>query len=173
MMNGLKKQVAVPPLVSKLNPFSRRKFLGFAGMATGLVAVLAACNNDDDVASEVNLGSGDIGILNYAYALEQLEAAFYIKVIASPYSGISADETARLTEIRDHEIAHREFFKNALGAQAITGLTVDFSSINFLQGIVCWLLPRHLKTLVFPHTMVRAGCSPVPTILSWQERSYQ
>ena len=34
----------------------------------------------------VNLRKGDIGILNYAYALEQLEAAFYIKVATSFYS---------------------------------------------------------------------------------------
>ncbi len=36
-----------------------------------------------------------------------------------------------MQEIRDHEIAHREFFKNALGTGAIPGLEVDFSSINF------------------------------------------
>lgn len=131
-MNGSPKQEAVAPVENKSNPLSRRKFLGYAGLATGLMAGLAACGNDDgDVASEVNLGSGDIGILNYAYALEQLEAAFYINVIASPYANITADETLRLTEIRDHEIAHREFFKNALGAQAIAGLAVNFTSINF------------------------------------------
>ncbi len=108
---------------------SRRKFLGFAGAATG-VAFLAACNKNDDN-NGTDLGSGDIGILNYAYALEQLEAAFYIQVISTPYSGISAEETIFLKDIRDHEIAHREFFKNALGGSAIPALEVDFSSINF------------------------------------------
>ena len=112
-----------------VNPLSRRKFLGFAGAATGM-ALLAACKKNDDN-NGTNLGSGDIGILNYAYALEQLEAAFYIQVISTPYSGISADETILLKDIRDHEIAHREFFKNALGGSAIPGLEVDFSSINF------------------------------------------
>ena len=29
------------------------------------------------MAKAVDLGEGDVGILNYAYALEQLEAAFY------------------------------------------------------------------------------------------------
>ncbi|MEO5997770.1 MAG: ferritin-like domain-containing protein [Chitinophagaceae bacterium] len=114
-------------------PLSRRKFLGYAGAATGLVVALAACSKDDTVPMNagVDLLSGDFGILNYAYALEQLEAAFYIKVISAPYAGITADETARLTEIRDHEIAHREFFKNALGAKAIVALEVDFSTITF------------------------------------------
>lgn len=112
-----------------VNPLSRRKFLGFAGAATGM-AFLAACKKNDDN-NGTDLGSGDIGILNYAYALEQLEAAFYIQVMTTPYSGISAEETIFLKDIRDHEIAHREFFKNALGGSAIPGLEVDFSSINF------------------------------------------
>jgi hypothetical protein len=80
---------------------------------------------------EVNLGSGDFGVLNYAYALEQLEAAFYIQVMATPYASMSALESEFLKDIRDHEIAHREFFKNALGSNAIKALEVNFSSINF------------------------------------------
>lgn len=69
--------------------------------------------------------------MNYAYALEQLEAAFYIKVAHSFYSGATAKEKTYLEDIRDHEIAHREFFKNALGDKAIGTLKLDFSSINF------------------------------------------
>ncbi len=79
----------------------------------------------------VDLGSGDTGILNYAYALEQLEAAFYTQVIATPYAGITDAERTLLTEIRDHEVIHREFFKAALGANAIAGLDVNFTAINF------------------------------------------
>ena len=113
---------------------SRRNFLGLtAGFAA--VATIAACSKDDNnmpsMNSGIDLGSGDIGILNYAYALEQLEAAFYKQVIDSPYAGITASETALLTDIRDHEIAHREFFKKALGSKAIPGLEVNFSSIQF------------------------------------------
>jgi Ferritin-like domain len=110
---------------------SRRKFLGYTAAASGVAMLAAACKKDNNNGNGVDLGSGDPGILNYAYALEQLEAAFYTQVIASQYSGITADETALLTDIRDHEIAHREFFKNALGAKAIQDLEVDFSSINF------------------------------------------
>ena len=108
---------------------SRRKFLGFASAASGLV-LLSACSKNDDM-DGVDLGSGDTGILNYAYALEQLEAAFYTQVLLTPYSGITAQESAYMKDIRDHEIAHREFFKSALGASAIPGLEVNFSSINF------------------------------------------
>ncbi|WP_018615450.1 ferritin-like domain-containing protein [Segetibacter koreensis] len=114
---------------------SRRKFLNYATAASGIVLVAAGCKKDDNsILSEgVDLGSGDVGILNYAYALEQLEAAFYIQVIATPYANITADEKALLTDIRDHEIAHREFFKAALSSSAITSLEVDFSSIDFTK----------------------------------------
>jgi len=40
-------------------------------------------------------------------------------------------EKVFLTDIRDHELAHRDFFKAALGDKAIPALEVDFSSINF------------------------------------------
>ncbi|MBO9659107.1 MAG: ferritin-like domain-containing protein [Chitinophagaceae bacterium] len=112
---------------------SRRKFLGYGAAASALVIGIAACNKDDDnmPSNGINLGSGDTGILNYAYALEQLEAAFYTQVIASPYSGGSVTEMALIKDIRDHEIAHREFFKNALGSGAIQALEPDFSAVNF------------------------------------------
>ncbi len=79
----------------------------------------------------VDLGKGDTGILNYAYALEQLESAFYTQVMNTPYSGMNSAERALLTDIRDNEIAHREFFKAALGKKAIPALQVNFTTINF------------------------------------------
>ena len=131
-------QVVTGSLEKEMARLSRRKFLGYAGAATGLMAGLAACTRQTDQNARVSgdgvdLGSGDPGILNYAYALEQLEAAFYTKVIMSPYANMGAGETALITDIRDHEIAHREFFKNALTAvgAAIQELEFDFSSIDF------------------------------------------
>jgi hypothetical protein len=112
----------------------RRSFLKWAGgTAAATSLILTGCKEDDPVivAGEVNFGTGDNAVLNYAYALEQLEAAFYQRVIESQFSGITADERSLLTDIRDHEMAHREFFKAALGANAIGGLEVDFSSIDF------------------------------------------
>ncbi len=112
---------------------SRRRFFKLAGGVAGVGMILSACHkdNNNNTSAGVNLGSGDIGILNYAYALEQLEAAFYTHVISSQYTGITSDEIALLTDIRDHEVAHREFFKTALGTSAIGALTVNFSSIDF------------------------------------------
>ncbi len=80
----------------------------------------------------VDLGSGDIGILNYAYALEQLEAAFYTMVVENNfYSGATDNEKRVLEDIYYHEVAHRDFFKAALGSNAIPGLMVDFSMVDF------------------------------------------
>ncbi|MEO8764054.1 MAG: ferritin-like domain-containing protein [Ginsengibacter sp.] len=112
--------------------FSRRKFLGIVGASSILLATAASCKkhpHDDD--DSVDLGSGDPGILNYAYALEQLEAAFYIQVVTSPYAGMTMSEMSYLSDVRNHEVAHREFFKAALGSAAIRGLTPNFSTINF------------------------------------------
>lgn len=113
---------------------SRRNFFTWAGIGIISTSILASCKKDKDpivVDGAIDLGSGDIGILNYAYALEQLEAAFYTQVMASPYSSMSVSESQMLNDIRMHEVAHREFFKNALGSSAIPGLTPDFSSIDF------------------------------------------
>lgn len=109
----------------------RRSFLKYAGASAATVALVAAGCKKDSNGSGVSFGSNDTAILNYAYALEQLEAAFYIKVITAPYSNMTDNEKSLLTDIRDHEIAHRELFKTAIGNDAIPALEVDFSSINF------------------------------------------
>lgn len=110
----------------------RRSFLQYAGAgAAGIALVAAGCKKDSMSQAGVYLGKDDIGILNYAYALEQLEAAFYIQVATSFYGGATEAEKSLLIDIRDHEIAHREFFKTALGSNAIGNLEVNFSAINF------------------------------------------
>ena len=120
-------------------PMGRLSFLKYTGAtaaATGLMMV--GCRNIIDevimppgMAKAVKLGSGDIGVLNYAYALEQLEAAFYTQIMETPYSGMTAEETQIMTDLKHHEVIHRNFLKTALGSKAIKGLTVNFSSIDF------------------------------------------
>ena len=125
------QELALDTNEKKTNTTSRRGFLFKAGsLSLASAFVLNACKKKTSN-NTADLGSGDVGILNYAYALEQLEAAFYIQLLATPYSGITAAESTLLRDIRDHEIVHREFFKNALGANAIGNLEVNFTSINF------------------------------------------
>jgi len=117
----------------------RRSFLRFAGAgAAGMALVASGCIKDPAMPNMngegIYIGSGDIAILNYAYALEQLEAAFYTEVVAkASMNNLSTLEKTYMQDIRDHEIAHREFFKAALGSNAIPSLTVDFSSIDFTK----------------------------------------
>ena len=120
----------------------RRNMLKFFGASAAVVALGSACNkNDDDddpiTDTGVFLGTGDFQILNFAYALEQLEAAFYIQVVTAAnfttlFPGI---EQTYMNDIRDHEVIHREFFKAALGSNAIQGLTPNFSSIDFTSRL--------------------------------------
>lgn len=127
-------------------PFSinRRLFLRWAGITSAAgVVVFSSCSKgmvdpQDGSARtgigadiDVNLGSGDVGILNYAYVLEQLEATFYERAVINQYSGMSAMERSMLMDIRDHEIVHREFLKAVLGSAAIPMLAIDFPGVNF------------------------------------------
>ncbi|WP_285055906.1 ferritin-like domain-containing protein [Pedobacter ginsengisoli] len=114
----------------------RRSFLQYAGAgAAGIALMAAGCKKRDRGIPEyegVTLDfKDDFGVLNYAYALEQLEAAFYIQVASAPPSDFTAAQKAYFQDIQFHEIAHREYFKKALSTAAIGSLEVDFSSIDF------------------------------------------
>jgi hypothetical protein len=106
--------------------------LAFGGKLPGLDFTQALAQaGGAAMGKAVDLGDGDVGILNYAYALEQLEAAFYTQVMKTPYAGMESMDSAILTAIRDHEIAHRDFLKVALKKGAIPALEVDFSNVDF------------------------------------------
>ncbi len=85
----------------------------------------------------VSVGTGDAGVLNYAYALEQLEAAFYTQVrTGTYYAGLAGTGAEKLVldDLYYHEVIHREFFKTAItaaGATPLKDLTPDFSAVNF------------------------------------------
>lgn len=120
-----------------LQPLQRRSFLRYTGAGMALSGLfLAGCDDDDNNNSNnlIDVGSGDTGVLNYAYALEQLEAAFYAQVKTGTYYtnlGTGTSERQIFDDIALHEKAHAEFFKAALSTNAIKALEPDFSSINF------------------------------------------
>ena len=123
---------------------SRREFLRLAGALGGMVA-LAACDDDDELTGGAGGGGGTltlnfaqpIDVLRYAYALEALEADFYTRVVANPAFATtftSASERQLLTDIRDHEVAHRQFLAAAipaLGGSVPTLATQYPTSVNF------------------------------------------
>jgi hypothetical protein len=65
--------------------------------------------------------------------LEQLEADFYTRVVANNFfAGSTAEERQILTDLRDHEIIHREFFRTFLcDAASPTINNFNFSLVNF------------------------------------------
>jgi hypothetical protein len=120
-------------------PIKRRSFFMYAGATAGATAlVLAGCSKDDNNSpGTVNVGSSDAGVLNYAYALEQLEAAFYTALRSGTYyTNLSPTNPERLIldDLYYHEVIHRDFLKTAItaaGATPIKGLTPNFNAVNF------------------------------------------
>ena len=147
MKNEVKIQEATPLLNN------RRSFLKLSGLTIVTAGLVMAGCSDDDNNDPMNdtslpgvrngvfdLGSGDFGVLTYAYALEQLEADFYTRVVnASNFKTIfNTTEQQLLTDVYNHEVIHRDFFKAALtGAlpdpskQLLPNLAFDYGALNF------------------------------------------
>jgi hypothetical protein len=129
----------------------RRRFLKWGGISLAVAAVGCSTesavqptaiattpmvpgtpNNDHQgTATSVNLGTGDTAVLNYAFALEQLEYAFYVEVLNAPFAGMTAEERSILEDLRVHEDIHRKFFREALGSAGIPTMQFTFTSVNF------------------------------------------
>jgi hypothetical protein len=123
---------------------SRKSFLKYAGASAAAATTFGLIGCDEDDApmgpnpggdEPVDLGSGNVSILNFAYALEQLEAAFYIEVMNNQFGDMTDEEGTILEDLRKHEVAHRDWFSAVLDSVApdakIPGLEVDFSSVDF------------------------------------------
>lgn len=120
------------------------KLMAMGGALVLLPTALAACSEDDPdggiTGPSPNTGSpltidfakGDIAVLQFAYALEQLEADFYTRVVnAFGTSNIPNAERTILQDIKYHEVIHRELFKAALGTTNGFTITTTYPNVNF------------------------------------------
>jgi rubrerythrin len=145
----------------------RREFLKWSGVGAATV-VAAACDVDrtrtivetlppDTIRVEpgrppsatINFAN-DFGVLNFAFALEQLEAAFYTQVVATPYAGITDAERRVMIDLRDHEVVHRDFLRAAISASGgtpIGNLTPDFQNIDFTSRVAVLTAARNFEDL--------------------------
>lgn len=142
MTDEASRRVTIARVTDLWKESTRRDFLRVAacgGVAVFLPMLFASCSDNNGVTSpatptdELTIDIGqDSGVLNFAYALEQLEAAFYSQVVtAFSGSGLATSEQAILTDIRNHEVIHRDFLAQVLGTAKIPNLTVDFSTVDF------------------------------------------
>jgi hypothetical protein len=122
-----------------LRATTRRRFLGMLGAAGSIVflpSVFTACSDSgitDPATDPANYTldlQSDTGILNYAYALEQVEAAFYTAALTSPaFPLLSANEQEVITDLQKQEVIHREFLKTVLGGSAIPTIAFNAATI--------------------------------------------
>ena len=133
-------EMVVSDPASLFQPETRRgflKMLGVGGTIVFLPSVFSACGDNDPgtgiiITGPVSLNlSNDTGILNYAFALEQLEAAFYSAVVASAaFNGMTAEQQEVMVDLRNHEVIHREFFRQALGSNRIGDLQLNNATVS-------------------------------------------
>ena len=75
----------------------------------------------------LKLGTGDVGILNYALLLEYLESTFYNTAASKNIAKGDAQLTHYLKTVQRDENAHVKALKAGLGKAAIAKPTFDFS----------------------------------------------
>lgn len=137
---------------------SRRHFLKMSGLAV-------ACDDDGDKNPGINplpglrngvfdCGGGDLGLLTYAYALEQLEADFYTRVITAGGFGStwSSTEQTAITEIYRHEVVHRDYFRTLLNGllpdahtQLLPNLQFHWAGTDFSNRSAVLAMARTLE----------------------------
>ena len=141
---------------------SRREFLRVVGLGTTIALLpgfAAACGSDsvtgpsNEIAGSgepllIDFASGDAAILQLASVVEQIAADFYSRAVAAfATSNVTAVEQAVLTEIRDHELAHRAFLDGTLGADASRTATPTFRGVDFADRVAVLTTARTIEDL--------------------------
>ncbi len=111
--DGAVEEAAAKAGVTRSQFLRRTAFVGGGLIVGGLPVAFANAQ-----------GKGDIDILNYALTLEYLEAAFYKEAVDG---GALSGQYARFAKIvAEHEQAHVDALKKALGSKAVKEPSFDF-----------------------------------------------
>lgn len=116
----------------------RRAFIGrvaLTGASLFGLSALAACTDDANItgfSTDVTIDfASDTGVLNYLYLLEQIESDFALLATASTASDLTTADRTVLSELRDHELVHRDLLRATLGGDAIRAVSVQFPPSAF------------------------------------------
>lgn len=156
---GEKKILVISSAERLLEGKTRREFLKLVGLSGAVVllpSVLASCGDDNnDVTGPggsgaplvIDFAKGDVAVLQFAYALEQLEADFYTKVVANFTSSISTSEQSVLADIKNHEVIHREALRAILGASNDFTVHTTYGGLNFRERTAVLTTARTFEDL--------------------------
>lgn len=113
---------------------NRRNFITAGALATtGLV--IASCKKEkkSKIATDkrIDIGTGDIGVLNYALCIEQVQTELYRLINENPYVGMTPDERDSFIGIYEHDYAHNAFFNAVLRESTVGEVTVYLGDVTF------------------------------------------
>jgi hypothetical protein len=122
---------------------SRRDFLRAAAVGGAAVAIpsfLASCKLGETTYGTsggngplltIDFATGDAAFLKFLSAYKQVQADLYVRAVATlSSSDLTAAERSLFTEIKNHDVIHRDTISAILGSSAVT-VTPTWGSTNF------------------------------------------
>ena len=136
--------------------------LAFASVPLGLATMARSAFAQGGLPQQI------VDVLNFALTLEYLEAEFYTRGLAASSTIAFPDAMTRETFriIRDHEVAHVDFLRNALGSAAVAMPEFDFTAGGMFGDVFSNYATFVTLSQGFEDTGVRAYKGQAPNLMS-------